>query len=101
MEKFNLNDFVKGWFIGNFKPTLFDTNDFEIAVKRYKVGDIEHSHHHKVSTEFTVIVEGVVKMNDLYFKVNDIIKISPNEKTDFNCLTDVITVVVKTPACVN
>lgn len=98
MEKFNLNDFTKGWFIGNFQPTIMDTNDFEIAIKRYKAGDFENRHHHKIATEYTIIVEGEVIMNGDKFVKNDIIKINPNESTDFKCLTDVVTVVVKTPS---
>lgn len=95
--KKKLNEFTKGWFIGNFKPTLFNTDDFEIAIKNYKSGDYEESHYHKISTEFTVIVEGTVLMNNIEYTKNDIITINPNESTDFKCLTDVTTVVVKIP----
>ena len=101
MEKYSLNDMFKGWFIGNFEPTLFKTNDFEIAVKRYKKDDYEESHVHKIATEYTVIVDGCVKMNGIEYNKNDIITIKPNEYTDFLCLTDVITVVVKTPCVKN
>ena len=33
MENNNLNNFIKGWFIGDFKPTILNTSDFEIAIK--------------------------------------------------------------------
>lgn len=98
MEKFDLNKMFKGWFIGNFTPTLDDTSDFEVAVKRYQTGDYEERHHHKIATEYTVIVSGEVEMNGIKYSDNDIIKIEPNNSTDFKCLTDVITVVVKTPS---
>jgi mannose-6-phosphate isomerase-like protein (cupin superfamily) len=98
MKKFNLSEFTKGWFIGDFTPTLLNTLDFEISIKRYKAGDIESRHHHKIATEYTVIVDGEVTMNGSVFKTNDIVIINPNESTDFVCLTDVTTVVVKTPS---
>jgi mannose-6-phosphate isomerase-like protein (cupin superfamily) len=98
ISKNDLTNFTKGWFIGKFEPTLLDTSDFEIAIKRYKAGDNEEFHHHKIATEYTVIVEGEVIMNNVQYKTNDIIIIPPNESTDFKCLTDVITVVVKTPS---
>ncbi len=101
METFNINNFTKGWIIGNFEPTLLKTDDFEVSIKRYSAGDYEKSHHHKVATEFTVIVEGVVEMNNITYIKNDIIKVTPNESTDFECLTDVITVVIKTPSVNN
>lgn len=98
MIKKNLNNFVKGWFIGDFNPTLLKTNDFEVSIKRYKKGDYEKSHTHKISTEYTVIITGEVEMNNKKYKEDDIIIISPSEYTDFRCLTDVITCVVKTPS---
>lgn len=97
MKKFNLKDFVRGWFVGNFEPTLLKTDDFEVSVRRFNKGDSEDRHTHKIATEWTIIVEGAVEMNgNLYYK-DDIIKIEPNESTDFKCLTDVISVVIKTP----
>ena len=54
---------VKGWFIGNFEPTLFNTDLFEVAVKRYNKGDSEERHTHKIATEFTMILDGE---NDKY-----------------------------------
>tara|TARA_R110000751_G_scaffold109312_4_gene206328 strand:- start:9995 stop:10312 length:318 start_codon:yes stop_codon:yes gene_type:complete len=93
----NLKDMYKGWFIGNFEPTLFSTDDFEIAIKRYKEGDFETKHVHKIATEFTIIIEGEVEMNGVRYVKDDIIIIEPNEYTDFSCLTDVVTTVVKVP----
>jgi mannose-6-phosphate isomerase-like protein (cupin superfamily) len=101
MIKTNLNDFFKGWFVGNFDPTLNNTEDFEVAVKRYNAGNYEEKHHHKISTEITVIIEGEVEMNGTKYIKDDIITIQPNESTDFKCITDVVTVVVKTPSANN
>lgn len=96
--KYNLNDMIKGWFVGCFEPTAMKSNDFEVAIKRYSAGDKEQSHTHKIATEITVIVEGRVKMNGVEYVKDDIIVIEPNNYTDFLCLEDTITVVVKTPS---
>ena len=45
-----------------------------------------------------MIVEGEVEMNGIKYIKDDIIKIEPHQATDFKCLTDVITVVIKTPS---
>jgi mannose-6-phosphate isomerase-like protein (cupin superfamily) len=97
MKYSKLEDMYRGWFIGNFDPSLFKTDDFEVAVKNYKEGDYENSHMHKVATEYTVIVSGEVEMNNVKYQSGDIIVIEPGEWTDFRCLTDVVTTVVKTP----
>ncbi len=101
MEKANLKDFIGGWFVGNFEPSLFKTNDVEVGVKHYKAGDSEGYHHHKVATEFTVIISGKVLMDNHEFEAGDIIKIKPNVSTNFIALTDVATVVVKLPGANN
>ena len=97
MLKFNLTEMVKGWFVGNFNPTAFKTDDVEVAVKRYNAGDYEAKHYHKIATELTVIISGEVEMNGIKYVKNDIILIQPGEATDFRALTDVDTVVVKHP----
>jgi len=98
----NLEQFIKGWFIGNFEPTLFNTDNFEIAIKYYKKGDYENSHIHKIATEYTVIVDGVVMMNNNIYKSKDIIIINSGESTDFEVLSEkCITCVVKIPCVKN
>lgn len=93
---------VKGWFVGKFTPTVLSTNDVEVAVKRYKKGDYEASHYHKIATEITVIVSGRVRMNNIEYGPDDIIVMEPNESTDFECLEDnTVNVVVKFPGVNN
>ncbi|XRK16268.1 quercetin dioxygenase-like cupin family protein [Elusimicrobium posterum] len=93
---------VKGWFVGNFKPTLLNTNDAEVAVKRYNKGDYEGRHYHKIATEITVIVSGRVRMNGVEYGADDIIVIEPGESTDFECLEDnTVNTVVKIPGANN
>lgn len=101
MKTAKLEDMVKGWFIGNFEPTLYKTNDIEVAVKEYKQGDHESWHYHKVATELTVIISGKVEMNDVGYGPGDIIVIEPNDGTDFRAITDAVNVVVKIPGANN
>ena len=101
MKQFDLNEMVKGWFIGNFAPSVCQTDHFEVAVKKYKSGDYESAHFHKVATEITVIAKGKVRMNKIEYSDGAIIVINPNEVTDFFAITDVITTVVKFPSVAN
>jgi quercetin dioxygenase-like cupin family protein len=97
MKKDRLDNFVKGWVVGNFEPTLFQTDDFEVAVKNYKAGDYEEKHYHKVATEWTIISKGRVLMNGEEYSEGDVITIEPNEATDFKVLEDTTTTVIKIP----
>lgn len=102
MKTAKLEDMIKGWFVGNFEPTLLRTNDVEVAVKSYNKGDYEDKHYHKIATELTVITRGRVKMNGIEYKEGDIIVMEPNEATDFECLEDgTQNVVVKIPGANN
>ena len=101
MKIFQLDDMKNGWFVGNFWPTAFTTKDVEVAVKRYKAGEYEVSHHHKISTEITVVLDGEIRMNGLNYSTGSIIVIEPNQSTDFFALTDVTLTVVKYPGANN
>jgi hypothetical protein len=101
MKKYKLENMVKGWFVGNFDPTLIRTNDVEVAVKEYRKNDLEARHYHKISTEITVISLGRVRMNGVEYTKGDIIVIEPYESTDFEVLEDTITTVVKFPGAIN
>lgn len=101
MKKYNLKDFKRGWFIGNFSPALLNTENFEVAIKFYKKGDYEEMHYHKKCVEYTVIVKGKVKMFNMIFKKGDIIQVNPYDKTSFTSLSSTITAVIKTPSVKN
>jgi quercetin dioxygenase-like cupin family protein len=97
IKRFRLEDMVNGWFIGNFDPSLYKTNDVEVGVKKYSIGDSEKLHYHKIATEFTVIISGEVVMNNEKYVSGDILIIEPGVSTDFLAVSNVTTLVVKIP----
>lgn len=101
MNVANLDQMVKGWFIGNFQPTLYATNDVEVAVKYYRAGDAEGTHYHKIATEYTVIISGEVRMNGVIYHAGDIVVMEPGETANFEALSDAVNVVVKIPGANN
>lgn len=97
MKTAYLKDMTKGWFIGDFHPTLYPTRDVEVAVKNYREGDSECTHFHKIAREFTVVISGTVRMNGREFGPGQIVIVEPGESTDFQAVTDAVTAVVKIP----
>lgn len=93
-----LDAMTKGWFVGAFSPVVLHSTDFEVAIKHYRKGDSEGAHVHRVATEITAIVGGRVLMSGQEYGDGDIVTIPPGEATDFEALSDVTTVVVKTPS---
>ena len=101
MKVAKLESMVRGWFVGDFNPSLFKTREVEVAVMRYKAGDHEARHFHKIATELTVVTQGEVEMNGRRYLAGDIIVIEPGEATDFKAVTDAMTTVVKVPGALN
>lgn len=101
MKVEELINFKKGWFVGHFCPTIYDTSTCECAIKKYKKGEKEECHYHMVATEITVIVSGYARMFGQVFGPGSVISIEPGEATAFEALSDVVTSVVKVPCVAN
>ena len=97
MKTATISEMEKGWFIGDFSPSLCKTNACEVAVKTYRAGDQESAHFHKVATEYTMVVSGRVCMFGREFQAGDIIIAEPGDVTDFKAVEDSVNVVVKIP----
>ena len=101
MRKDKIENMIKGWFVGNFSPAVYSTKNVEVAVKHYKSGEGEKNHYHKIATEITVVIEGIIAMNQVQYHSGEIIIIEPGESVEFISLTDAITTVVKIPGEIN
>jgi quercetin dioxygenase-like cupin family protein len=101
MIKYTANNMMRGWFVGDFTPTCFNTRNCEVGFKIYPAGTKEETHHHKIATEITYFTKGKCKLNNNTYSEGDILVILPGEATDFEAITDVETVVVKIPGAVN
>jgi len=75
-----LEAMVKGWFVGDFQPTAYATQQCEVAVKTYRAGDHEDWHYHKVATEITLVVSGTVQMGGARHGPGTILRLEPGER---------------------
>jgi len=96
-----LQEYKKGWLVGDFDPALFKSKEVEIGLKEYTKGIREEKHHHKIATEYTIVITGKVKMLNQIFVAGDIVKIEPNVENEFECLEDAKVLVIKTPSVPN
>ncbi len=101
MKTARLDDMIKGWFVGNFSPSILQTEVVEVAVKKYPPGSKEEWHYHKIATEITVIVSGQAEINGVKYNAGDIVLICPGEGVVFKAVTFVVTTVVKVPGAAN
>lgn len=97
MKEAKLSDMTRGWFIGDFSPSLCKTGACEVAVKEYQAGAHEAKHYHLAAEEYTVIICGKVRMFDKTYQSGDIVICERGDATDFTAVTDAVNVVVKIP----
>jgi hypothetical protein len=93
-----LDEMVRGWFVGDFEPTVERSTQVEVAIKHYAAGDAEERHVHRIASELTAVVSGSVRMDGAELHAGDIVRIPPGRPSDFLALTDAVVVAVKLPA---
>lgn len=96
MKTFNLEkDFTRGWLIGSFQNPILQTDKFEVGFKRFEAGSTEKPHYHKLTSEITVVISGVIEMCGKTLSANDIIVLEPNEVSSFKCIEDSVTCAIR------
>lgn len=94
MKKAHITDFVKGWLVGNFEPSLLKA-DFEVGLATHHAGEFHQDHFHKSATEINVVIQGAVSINGQVFKEGDIFVLYPFEVSQAEFLTDVKILVIR------
>lgn len=97
MKIFNFSNMKGGWFIGNFEPTAFKTENFEVSYKIHPKGEKWDLHYHEKVTEINLLVKGKMIMQGKRLKENDIFIVEPYEIADPEFLEECHIVCVKTP----
>lgn len=101
MQINRIEEFVKGWFVGDFSPVILHSTEYEVAVKWFKAGETEPMHKQLIATEITVVIEGEILLGGKKFLKGDVITIPPGEFAAFESITDSALVCVKNPSLPN
>jgi hypothetical protein len=96
--KSRLSEYKNGWLLGNFSPAVVHTEDFEICIKSFMVGEGEASHFQLVATEVTVVLSGRVRMGEILLTEDEILVVEPGEIVDLEALTDCKLLGIKFPS---
>lgn len=93
-----LSEMHRGWFIGNFLPSIYKTEKFEVGVLTHKKDEQWPAHYHKVATEINVLIKGKMIACEQELSEGDIFVIEPNVVVDPVFLEDCTIVCVKIPS---
>lgn len=93
-----LDNMTRGWFIGDFEPSVLRTKDFEAGIAHHKKGELWPAHYHAIATEYNVLVSGKVSICNEIIEPGTVFVIDPMEVADPVFLEDSTIVVIKVPA---
>ena len=98
MRKSRIENFERGWIIGNFEPSLLKTEQFEVALLRESKNTAPAAHFQRVATEYNILVEGRMIICGEEVVAGDVFVIEPFEIAAPEILEDCLIVCVKTPS---
>lgn len=93
-----LDNMWRGWFIGNFEPSILQTKDFEVGVLTHPKGEKWHAHYHKLGTEYNVLLSGRMNVCNTELEAGDIFIIEPYEIADPTFYEDCKILCIKMPS---
>lgn len=100
MKTYKLEEFKRGWIIGNFEPSIIKTEQFEVGVLTHKKGEVWPKHYHVIAVEYNVLLEGKMKIADKILEKNDVFVFEKNEIADPVFLEDCKVLCVKVPSVI-
>ena len=87
-----------GWFIGNFEPSVYKTNNFEVGHLFIKKGEITPVHYHNNHMEINYIIEGKMSINNKILEKGDIFLFDKNVISSSFFYEDTQLICIKTPS---
>ena len=100
MNVTKLSDYVRGYFIGNFEPSLLKTKDFEVAVISHEKDEHIPKHYHSIATEYNILLSGKMFINNKTIEPGDIFVFEKNEAVDAKVMESSQVLCVKVPSVI-
>jgi hypothetical protein len=98
MKILKLKDMKGGWFVGNFEPTAYKTDLFEVSYKTHLKGENWDHHYHHTVTEINLLINGKMNLQGKELLSGDIFILNPYEIANPIFLEDCHIICVKTPS---
>ena len=98
MKTFSLDEFYRGWFIGDFEPSIIKTKLFEVGLLSHRKGEKWPAHFHEFLTEYNLLIKGKMIINGTSICKNQIFIFKPGEVADPVFLEDCEILCIKIPS---
>lgn len=95
----NIKDFISGWMIGYFVPSVLRTDAFEFAHHSYPKTFVGRNHRHDRATEYNYIVSGRVIVKGKELTRGDMFVFTPGEYCgEVSYLEETDLIIIKSPS---
>ena len=98
MKLYDPSDYIGGWFIGDFEPSIWRTSAYEVGYKHHVAGEPWAAHYHEHMDEITFLLEGTMQMQGQTLTGPVIFLLERNEIADPEFVTDCKVFVIKAPS---
>lgn len=95
-----IEDFYRGWLVGDFEPSLIRTKDIEFGILTHKKDEVWPKHVHMLADEYNVLIEGRMTVNGQDINKGDIFIIEKGEPAEPKFLEDCKVLVIKVPSVI-
>jgi quercetin dioxygenase-like cupin family protein len=96
-----LENYERGWIVGDFEPSIYKTSSNDIGIIFAKKGDVGDGHYHLHHNEFNLIIDGSVRIENTVLKKLEIFIYEPNDKSFVEFIEDTTLLVFKNPSTKN
>jgi quercetin dioxygenase-like cupin family protein len=98
MIKHNISEFWRGWFIGNFDPSILKTDQFEVGLLTHTKGEKWPTHYHAQHTEYNLLIKGKMVICNEVINEGEIFILEPYEVADPDFVEDCLILCIKHPS---
>lgn len=100
MKIHQIDEMTRGWFIGNFVPSVLKTELFEVGYLTHKKGEFWPKHFHVVATEINLLVKGRMTVSGRLINPGEIFIFEPGDIADPEFHEDCELVCIKIPSVI-
>jgi len=100
-QRTDINDYIRGWIIGDFEPCIKRTNEYEIGILSHKKGEKWGFHYHAETKEINILIQGKMRINNVLVEENTIFIFERNMISCPLFLEDCVVICIKLPSLPN
>ena len=101
MEFFDIRKMELGYFIGDFNPTVYRTNNVELSIKTLTAGTLDSCYYRKKDTQIVCVLSGTIECFERILGKGDIVSFRPGDMISLFALEDAEILITRLPGTKN